>query len=191
MRYLGSKKSSKKAQAVRINGLRGGRPKEVWVSIQWIKGFENLYSISNLGRLRRDRDAKNTYKGRIIKPHVEKHGYLHVTLYHRNNRVSTRIHRLVARAFLCPCPTNYEVNHKDGDKSNNKATNLEYTTHLRNMKHANSLELIYKPGAKLTFEQVQEIRRTYVKKRGAQKQLMEKYGVDRKTVYDIINHKTW
>lgn len=46
------------------------------------------------------------------------------------------VHVLVAHAFLGPCPPDHEVNHKDGDKANNRWDNLEYLTHAENMQHA-------------------------------------------------------
>jgi len=71
-------------------------------------------------------------------------GYLTVTLYNRGGRKKRRIHRLVALAFkprVSGCNT---VNHKDGNKLNNVADNLEWTTTAGNIKHAWASGLMWK-----------------------------------------------
>ena len=97
-----------------------------------IEGYEGLYQISNLGNVK---SFKSVSKNKILKP-VYRKGYATVTL--RKNRMSKlqSIHRLMATAFI-PNPDNLsDVNHKDGNKLNNSLDNLEWCTHLENMKHA-------------------------------------------------------
>lgn len=93
-----------------------------------MNGYEGLYQISNLGNV----------KGKkcILKQFVNQRGYFAVSLSKEDKRTSYRVHRLVANAFI-PNPDNKpQVNHIDGDKSNNKAENLEWLTQSENMKHA-------------------------------------------------------
>lgn len=83
----------------------------------------------------------NGYSFRIQKELIlasgkDKRGYLYVILSKNNIRKIFKLHRLVATLFI-PNPNNCpEVNHKDGDKSNNCVENLEWTTHSENIKHA-------------------------------------------------------
>lgn len=111
---------------------------EIWLDI---KGYENLYQVSNFGQVRSlDHYASNgikdiLYKGQILKPFLDgKHNYLNVCLSKNNVRKKYQIHRLVAEAFL----TNKkrEVNHKDGNKQNNCVDNLEWVTSKENKEHA-------------------------------------------------------
>lgn len=103
-----------------------------------IKGYEGLYQISNLGNVKSFKPVSN---GRNLKP-VYRKGYATITL--RKNGVSKihRIHRLLAEAFI-PNPKNLaEVNHIDGNKLNNNLSNLEWCTHLENMRHAFNTGLV-------------------------------------------------
>lgn len=103
---------------------------EVWKDIE---GYEGLYQVSNLGRIKRlARIAKyangtiHHYEEMIIKPRVNRFGYFYLTLYRNSIKWSARVHKLVAHAFV-PNPHNYQcVNHIDENKLNNRADNLEW-----------------------------------------------------------------
>lgn len=118
---------------------------EIWKDI---KGYEGLYQVSNLGKVRSlDRKIKNkhgfrTIKGQLINPFMWGAGYLYVNLHKEQMRISKSVHRLVAEAFLPNEEGKPEVNHKDGDKKNNKADNLEWATSSENEKHAYNSGLI-------------------------------------------------
>ena len=117
---------------------------EVW---KGVAGYEGVYQVSNLGRVRSvDRlvkysdGRKYTYKGKIIKPTCDKGGYTTVNLY-KNGKVKGKyIHRLVAEAFI-PSHNNYlEINHKDEDKTNNHVANLEWCTREYNINYGKRTE---------------------------------------------------
>jgi hypothetical protein len=136
-----------------------------------VVGYEGLYEVSCSGRVRRPPELErqpryNIYPGRILRPyHDERTGYFGLTL--TKNKVSRleRPHRLVALAFIGPCPDGQEVNHKNGIKTDNSVSNLEYVTPRENAKHARRMGL-FVPAvgenasmARLTTEDVLEIRR--------------------------------
>jgi hypothetical protein len=94
-----------------------------------IEDYEGLYEVSAGGEVRR-------VGGGILKLQKETHGYASVSLSKNGKRISRKVHRLVAKAFI-PNPYGYNViNHKDGDKKNNSAANLEWTTSAQNNQHS-------------------------------------------------------
>ncbi len=67
---------------------------------------------------------------------VEKRGYHQVVVYKNNKNYTRMVHTLVTQTFLGWRPAGLEVNHKDGNKSNNHLSNLEYVTPSENIRHA-------------------------------------------------------
>ena len=118
------------------------------------KDYEELYEVSNLGRVRScDKQVHGGggkyyfKKGAIKKQNIRKDGYVTVALYKDNKGKHIRVHRLVAHAFIeNPNPNEYkDVNHIDCDRSNNEATNLEWVNPLLNHIHSNNLGRKTKP----------------------------------------------
>ena len=113
---------------------------EIWKDV---KGYEGYYQISNKGRVRSlDRTiifkngGKHFFKGKIISQTVSKTGYWISTLSKNCYSRTTKVHILIAKAFI-PNPLNKpQVNHKDLNKLNNKISNLEWVTAKENMQHA-------------------------------------------------------
>ena len=75
-------------------------------------------------------------KGKMIKPAVDKDGYLRVTFSHNGKRKCYYVHQLVALAFIKNVNNKLTVNHKDGCKTNNNVLNLEWATHKEQKVHA-------------------------------------------------------
>ena len=101
--------------------------KEEWKDID---GYEGLYQISNKGRVKSFRQWKRAScpAEYLLKPSVAQNGYLQVTLYKAKTKRKFLIHRLVALAFV-PNPNSFLcINHKDENKQNNAADNLEWCT---------------------------------------------------------------
>ena len=109
-----------------------------------VAGYEGLYEVSNLGRVRSlgRTIMRNTRWGTVkpytIKPRVLKHkicqgGYHQVGLFDIDGVSKPfKVHRLVAQYFVSNPDNLNEVNHKDEDKANNRADNLEWVTHIAN-----------------------------------------------------------
>lgn len=100
---------------------------ELWKDIP---GYEGKYQVSNTGKIKSF--SKGRTEGIILKPHIAR-GYSFISLSNNNKRKNLLLHRLVAAAFI-DNPNNYpEVNHKDENKQNNSANNLEWCTRDYNM----------------------------------------------------------
>lgn len=122
--------------------------KEYWKDI---KGYEGLYQISNLGRLR-------NRLGKIMKPYEKYNKYLFIRLCKNSIYKNFHIHRLVAEAFI-ENPYNLpQVNHKDEDKSNNCVDNLEWCTAKYNVNYGTGLKRakskISKPVLQYTLDDI-------------------------------------
>lgn len=115
-----------------------GEPQpEVWADVA---GFVGLYQVSNLGRIasfraRGGRRPRNPHGAYLLNPGVSSWGYVRVDFSINNLPHVFKVHILVARAFVPNPDGKPEVNHIDFDKTNNRATNLEWATGPENMAH--------------------------------------------------------
>lgn len=99
-----------------------------------IKGYENKYRINSMGDVL-SLNYRNSNKSQLLKPMCNRGGYWVVNLMAHCNRKTETVHRLVALAFI-PNPNNKkEINHKDFNKGNNKAYNLEWVTPSENVRY--------------------------------------------------------
>ena len=106
--------------------------KEIWKPI---KDYEGLYEVSNLGNVR----ALNYHRQKImkiLKTKYTKDGYYETTLLKNSKPKSIRTHRLVAETFIEIPKNKPQVNHKNGNKLDNRVENLEWCTCKENIQHA-------------------------------------------------------
>lgn len=96
---------------------------EIWKDV---KGYEGLYQVSNLGRVKR------LDKNRIIKGGAYPNGYLFVVLCKNNNPKGHMVHRLVAQAFIPNLDNKPEIDHINTIKSDNRVSNLKWATRKEN-----------------------------------------------------------
>lgn len=159
---------------------------------QWKLTQNPDYAVSSLGRV------ASTKKGWVcLRPRKTVNGYLGVTLFANGDRCPRSIHRLVAEAFHGERPTpKHQVNHKDGDRENNQADNLEWVTQAENMRHRFDVLKHAAPrgedvgNSKLTEDKVREIRA--LSGRGEpQHVIANRYGIGRAQVSRIAARKTW
>lgn len=167
-----------------------------------IKGFEDLYEVDNMGYIislpRLVPTPTTTYitKERKTKGYKNKKGYL-VFDFRRHGGPITLVHRLVAQAFI-PNPENKpQVNHINGDKTDNRVENLEWCTNGENQTHAfaNNLQRgnFNHPNSKLSYNDVVYIKNNYQKgKLGfGIRNLAKKFGVCDGTIKQIIQGKSY
>lgn len=168
-----------------------------------IKDLEDLYEIDEQGnvyalpRQKRTPTTVYTSKEKVLKPYDNGYGYMLVDMRKNGKRYMRLVHRLVAETFL-PNPNNLpQINHIDGNKSNNTLSNLEWCTCSGNQYHAfeNGLKPRGEkhPRAKLTNDDVVYIRSTYCKNKTGFgiHALAKKFGVCDATIRQIIVGRTY
>jgi hypothetical protein len=161
---------------------------EVWKDIN---GYEGLYQVSNLGKV------KSAFTNSVLNGSKTKKGYLAIALYKNKIRKTFAAHRLVAQTFIENPNNKSEVNHKDGNKLNNAAYNLEWCTGSENVRHAFKIGLRVKQfgtsnnNVKLTEEKVFEIKKRYHNENTTMRIIANEYGVDYALIQRIISGKAW
>lgn len=161
-----------------------------------ITGYEGIYEVSDLGRVKRIKPEYNTYVGKILAGGLDSDGYRVVLLYKNGKRRMFKEHRLVAAAFI-PNPDKLpQVNHKNAIKTDNKAENLEWCSCQDNISHAvnkglwNPAKGSKHPASKLTEEDVVDIRVRLSVGQSCQR-ISVLFGVSPATIQDILSKRTW
>ena len=168
---------------------------ELWLPVM---GFEGLYSVSNLGRVRSEARAVQHPKGgekhirtRILKPSKTTHGYHDVYLCRDGSRNHGRIHKLVLEAFVGPKPSGFEACHGNGARDDNRLTNLRWDTrganHADKIAHGTTLRGENGSNTKLTKSHVSEIRLSPL----SQYRLAKIYGVSQSHIWRIKHRTRW
>lgn len=155
--------------------------------------FNQKYMIDEQGKI------WSPYRGgKYLSPAPTTKGYYRIVLQTTEGRKTFQLHRLVLATFS-PIDNmeDFEVNHKDGDKSNNNLDNLEWCQGSYNVRH--SLETGLKipargtqvGGNKLSEEQVLEICQLLIENNLSLSEIGEKYGVSKHCIFDIKRKKSW
>lgn len=170
----------------------------VWRQALWgdltLQGWE----VSSAGQVRswflRGGAGRMSSRPYLLKGWVDSKGYVRLThsSTHRNRTV--KLHQVVARTFLGPCPDRMVVCHSDGDPANNAVSNLRYDSVLENHadreRHGRTARG-EQGNNKLTESQVLAIRARYTGERGEQSRLAKEFGVTRTLVSYIVRRKIW
>jgi len=161
---------------------------EIWKDIP-----DTLYSVSNMGRVA----SRKWGKWRILRPWPDGSGYSSISIHYKGYRQDSKVHILVAEAFLGPRPSpKHQANHIDGIRTNPRADNLEWVTSSGNQRHRFDVLKHGNPRgeangfSKLTEAKVREIR---VRRAAGEKlvSIAVDYGIDFSTVSDIANGRRW
>jgi hypothetical protein len=177
--------------------IKNGKEDE-WTDIQGYEGHYKISSSGEIASLSRIIVMKNgksrRIRGKRIFAKVKENGYLFVQLYLNGKATNRYIHRLVAEHFLENISCLSDVNHIDGNKSNNSFDNLEWVTHSENLIHAYDTGL-KKYGeehqqSKLSSADVLFIRQNYkpYDEMFGAKPLAKRFGVGRPTISAIARN---
>lgn len=104
-----------------------------------IKGWEGTYGITSDGKVwsyPKSRGHEGGHRGKYRSANRNGRGYLCLVLTRPGKRATVRIHRVVAEAYLQNPNKLPQVNHKNGDKTDNRVENLEWCTNSENIRHA-------------------------------------------------------
>lgn len=165
-----------------------------------IPGTDGQYSVSDRGRVRSEPlpGRSGRQRGRVLTPRKGRKGYLlfRVCLTSGMQWHST-VHAAVAAAFIGSRPEGVQIDHKDGDKANNRVENLEYVTCRENIRRsweagqhtADHCRGELNEKAKLTEDEVKAIRAIHPAK--SLKELAEMYGVSVQNIALVVKRKTW
>jgi len=166
------------------------------------------YAVSSEGRVRRIKpDLHGRMNCEFLKPILGNHGYLMVTLHHDGNQVTRLVHRLVCAAFHADPPTRrHQAAHENGDRSDNRQSNLRWATPSENnldknahgtMRVGSNHHAIYRPecmprgsshgNAKLTEEVVIKIRADT----RSQSKIARDLGVSQSLISQVKRRKVW
>lgn len=142
------------------------------------------YEVSSAGRIRRSKPAKGAVVGLVMAPQLGKEGYVRIMARGFPTKL---VHRIVAHAFLGDI-TGKDINHINGNKSDNRVENLEICSRSHNMKHA--IRCLGTKISKLTVDSVIEIRKLH--QYGlACSEIAKAFDVTATNVWSVVKRKSW
>jgi hypothetical protein len=171
---------------------------EIWKDI---KGYEGLYQVSNLGRVRSNYRRVVNHKsgstrlcaGKLMVAWDNGNGYLTVSLSKSGKRKNHYVHRLVASAFIENRGTGKYINHIDFNKYNNNATNLEWCTQRENVEHSAIHMKHPKSKCKPSSTGVKYVHKRISRGKTIYRVVFRNYGIDKsfKTLEEAIDYRNW
>lgn len=172
-------------------------PAEIWKPITRVPG---QYEVSTLGRVRPSPAKRSRRFVEVRRSQLNCDGYPVIGFFVGGKNVPFFVHRLVIEAFIGLVPEGMEINHKDGNKQNNRLDNLEIVSHLANVRHAVESGLLpqgerhYK--TTLTADQVREIREIHAvggRYEGGPTfaSTARRFGVTESSIVRIVRRRTW
>lgn len=168
---------------------------EIWKDII---GYEGLYQVSNLGRVKSMARNKD---GKVMRPDKIRSGYMRATLQRDKDRKRFLVHRLVATAFIgCP-DESMDINHKNSIKDDNRIENLEWVTRKENIAHFRKskgakirdekMSGLNNPKSKLSMLDIKLIKKLSHEYGFGLKRLSWLFDVDRTVIYKIKKGTHW
>jgi hypothetical protein len=172
---------------------------EVWKNVP---NYEGFYQVSNLGRIvSLDRYVKKwngikLHKGRVLTPRIDsKSNRFSIQLNKEGKRINAAISRTVLLTFVGIAPGGTECCHNDGNCQNNRLENLRWDTPSNNqkdrIKHGTYQYGEKNPSAKLSKNDVLDIREMYATGKYTQREIARMYHINYVTVFDIVHRVNW
>lgn len=163
-----------------------------------IPGYEKLYMVSNFGRIKSLRTGRGStrcgHPDKILTPSICGSGYYTINLFKNGKRKTFLVHRVVAHAFGILKPKQ-EINHIDGNKLNNCASNLESCTSKQNSVHAGLLGRIkrgsHRHNAKLNDSNIKKIIKFRTENKLSYREIGKLFAVAPSTIRGVCIGKTW
>lgn len=167
--------------------------KELWKPLTYHgEDFGDVYEISNTGKMRN----KISMKERRL--NLNKQGYLHCVISRgRKRKIAIKIHRAVAENFVVGNSCGLVINHKDGNKQNNNADNLEFVTTAENNLHARINGLVRdclgcdNHMSYFSPEDIREIRKMYSSGQYKVKQIAIIFNTNLSVIYKITHYMSY
>lgn len=163
-----------------------------------VVGYEGFYAVSSEGRIksivRRSRNGR-IIGGKVLRIADNGHGYKSVMFCVNYKKARRYVHRIVLEAFVGPCPEGMESRHMNGIRGDNRASNLQWSTHIDNVwdrdRHGTMVHGEENNFSRLSRSQVKEIREKYASGLYRQHDLAGQYGITQTGIGYIVRGTVW